>query len=99
MSPRSVLDGKPLWEQRAGVFNPKRYEYGYAPSPVMYRQTVIIAAEHDGDSYMVALDRASGKEVLAHTATGQHLVLDAFDSRSGWSRSVDDERSTSSGCL
>ena len=57
------LDGKPVWEQRVGVFNPKRYEYGYAPSPVLYRQTVIIAAEHDGDSYMVALDRATGKEV------------------------------------
>lgn len=57
------LDGQPLWQQRVGDFNPKRYEYGYAPSPVMYRQTVIIAAEHDGDSYMVALDRSSGKEV------------------------------------
>ncbi len=29
----------------------------------MYRQTVIIAAEHDGDSYLVALERATGKEV------------------------------------
>ena len=57
------LDGQPAWEQRVGDFNPKRYEYGYAPSPVLYRQTVIIAAEHDGDSYLVALRRDTGKEV------------------------------------
>ncbi|MCC6511459.1 MAG: PQQ-binding-like beta-propeller repeat protein [Pirellulaceae bacterium] len=57
------LQGKTLWEKRIGDFNPKRYEYGYAPSPVMYRQTVIIVAEHDGDSYLVALRRDTGEEV------------------------------------
>ncbi len=57
------LDGQPIWQVRVGDFNPKRYEYGYAPSPVFYRQLVIIAGEHDGDSYLVALERATGKEV------------------------------------
>jgi outer membrane protein assembly factor BamB len=57
------LDGNEVWKQRVGDFNPKRYEYGYAPSPVMYRNSVIIAAEHDGDSYLVALERATGKEL------------------------------------
>lgn len=57
------LNGKPLWQQRVGDFDPRRYEYGYAPSPVLYRQSVIVAAEHDGDSYIVALKREDGKEI------------------------------------
>lgn len=57
------LDGDVLWEQRVGDFNPKRYEYGYAPSPLLYRDMVIVAAEHDGDSYIAALRRTDGKEV------------------------------------
>lgn len=58
-----TLGGKPEWTKRVGDFNPKRYEYGYAPSPALYGDMVIVAAEHDGDSFIVALQRASGKEV------------------------------------
>lgn len=57
------LNGKEIWRQRVGDFNPKRYEYGYAPSPVMYRQWVIVTAEHDGDSYIAALNRRDGREI------------------------------------
>ncbi len=57
------LNGKKQWQKSVGPFNPKRYEYGYAPSPLIYQDTVIIAAEHDGKSFIAALDRASGKEV------------------------------------
>lgn len=57
------LQGQTLWQKRAGDFNPQRYEYGYAPSPIMYRQVVIVAAEHDGDSFIVALRRADGEEI------------------------------------
>lgn len=55
------LDGKLLWRTIAGPFNPRRYEYGYAPSPLVYRDTVIVAGEYDGDSFLTALDRATGK--------------------------------------
>lgn len=61
------LAGKKIWQETVGSFNPKRYEYGYAPSPLVYRGTVIIAAEYDGDSYLAALDRASGKQVWRTT--------------------------------
>ena len=56
------LDGKPLWDVKAGSFDPQRYEYGYAPSPVLYRDTVIVAAEYDGDSFLAAFNRADGQE-------------------------------------
>jgi outer membrane protein assembly factor BamB len=57
------LDGNKLWQITAGPFNPQRYEYGYAPSPVIYRGLVIIAAEYDGNSFLAAFNRADGKEI------------------------------------
>lgn len=55
------LTGKIVWRQAAGPFHPKRYEYGYAPSPVLYKNLLIIATEHDGPSAITALDRKTGK--------------------------------------
>jgi len=56
------LDGEKLWEKRLGDYNPQRYEYGYAPSPIVYRDTVIFAYEYDGPSALVAVARMDGKE-------------------------------------
>ena len=57
------LNGKPIWRQTVGPFKPKLYEYGYGPSPTLYGDTVIVAAEHDGPSYLAALDRRTGEPV------------------------------------
>ncbi|RMF44858.1 MAG: dehydrogenase [Planctomycetota bacterium] len=57
------FDGRAVWERTLGAFHPQKYEYGYAPSPVLYRNLVIVAAEHDGPSWIVALDRRTGREV------------------------------------
>jgi outer membrane protein assembly factor BamB len=57
------LSGNKLWQKTAGAFNPRKYPYGYAPSPLVYRGSVIIAAEYDGESFLVALDRATGREL------------------------------------
>ena len=57
------LDGKQVWQETVGPFRPRAFEYGYAPSPTLYRETVIIAAEFDGESAITALDRKTGKQV------------------------------------
>jgi outer membrane protein assembly factor BamB len=57
------FDGKKLWQKTVGPFNPTRYEYGYAPSPLIYRGSVIFAGEYDGDSFIAAFDRATGNEL------------------------------------
>jgi hypothetical protein len=57
------LQGKQLWQKTVGPFRPRRFEYGYGPSPQIYRDTVIMAAEFDGPSYLIALDRKTGKQV------------------------------------
>ncbi|WP_145088513.1 outer membrane protein assembly factor BamB family protein [Anatilimnocola aggregata] len=57
------LNGKKLWQKFVGDFHPQRYEYGYAPSPILYQNTVIIAGEWEKTSFLAAFDRASGAEV------------------------------------
>jgi outer membrane protein assembly factor BamB len=88
------LAGKQLWQKVVSPFHPRRYEYGYAPSPMIYRGTVIIAAEYDGDSSLAAFDRESGKEVwrtprpknisystpvVAHLAGRDQLLISGAD--------------------
>ena len=58
-----TLAGKEVWQKTVSPFRPRRYEYGYAPSPLIYRDTVIISTEYDGNASLAAFDRASGKEV------------------------------------
>ncbi|MFQ5733719.1 MAG: PQQ-binding-like beta-propeller repeat protein [Planctomycetaceae bacterium] len=53
------FDGKKLWAVRPGVFSSK---HGYCSSPVLYKDKVIVNGDHDGDAYIVALDRKTGKQ-------------------------------------
>ena len=58
------LKGKPVWKQTAGKFVPNEYKNGYAASPSLYGNLVIVAGDYDGgDSFLVAFDRAKGKKV------------------------------------
>uniref|UniRef100_A0A7C4QNH8 Dehydrogenase n=1 Tax=Schlesneria paludicola TaxID=360056 RepID=A0A7C4QNH8_9PLAN len=57
------LAGRQLWSKTAGAFRPKMYEYGYAPSPLLYRNSVIVAGEWDGNSFLAAFERATGNQL------------------------------------
>ena len=57
------LDGKPQWEQVAGKFTPDEYRNGYAASPVLYGNLVIIAGDFDGEAFLAALDGETGRRV------------------------------------
>lgn len=57
------LDGQTEWRKDIGPFNPRRYEYGYAPSPLLYDSAVIAVAEFDGGSWLAAFERTTGKEL------------------------------------
>lgn len=56
------LEGELLWDVEVGPYSPKLYEYGYAPSPLIYEKNVIIAADYEKGGYLVAYDRATGKQ-------------------------------------
>ena len=54
------FDGKEIWEKRPGVF---KSTHGYCASPILWKDKVIINGDHDGEAYIVALDRATGETI------------------------------------
>jgi outer membrane protein assembly factor BamB len=53
------FDGKQVWQKSPGRF---ASVHGFCSSPILYKDTVIVNCDHDGDGYVVALARATGEE-------------------------------------
>lgn len=51
------LDGRPQWTVRPGRF---ASVHGFCSSPVLFEDLVIVNGDHDGDAYIVALERQTG---------------------------------------
>ena len=62
-----TMTGERVWTKEVCRFRPRTYEYGYAPSPILYQNSVIVSAEYDGDSYITALDRKTGTQIWQTT--------------------------------
>lgn len=54
------FNGDQRWQVDVGAFVSA---HGFCSCPVLYANLVIINGDHDGDSYLVALDRSTGDEV------------------------------------
>lgn len=54
------MDGNELWNRHPGVFSSK---HGYCSSPVLWKDKVIINGDHDGDAYIVALNKETGEQI------------------------------------
>lgn len=54
------FEGKQVWAVRPGVFSSV---HGYCSSPIVWKETVIVNGDHDGDGYIVSLDRKTGETV------------------------------------
>ncbi len=54
------FDGRQLWVAQPGEFYSV---HGYSSSVLLFENLVIINGDHDGDAYLVALDRQTGKTV------------------------------------
>lgn len=52
------LDGTLVWQREVGGFTSK---FGYAPSPILYGSSVIVAADNWGVGFIAALDAKTGK--------------------------------------
>lgn len=67
------LEGRQLWQVPLGTrSNPKGW--GSAASPILHKDTVIVTAYDEGGA-MVALDKATGKEVWRAPADGLNTVF------------------------
>ncbi|MFM2094857.1 MAG: hypothetical protein RIS70_1981 [Planctomycetota bacterium] len=54
------LSGKELWRVAMGPFN---NDFGAASSPIIVDDLVILSQDHDTDSFLMAVDKRSGKTV------------------------------------
>ena len=55
------LDGRPLWETDLGDMR-IRLEFGEGASPTLYRDLLVVLWDHEGDSFIVAFDKRTGRE-------------------------------------
>jgi outer membrane protein assembly factor BamB len=53
------LAGQQQWIVRPGHFSSM---HGFCSSPILFQDKVIVNGDHDGDGYIVALDRRTGRE-------------------------------------
>jgi outer membrane protein assembly factor BamB len=57
------LDGKLIWEKDLGVQMRIRLQFGEGAAPALYGNLLIHPFDHEGGSFVVALDKRNGKEV------------------------------------
>ena len=62
--PNMVVDcydfaGKEIWRTSPGKLLSK---HGFCSSPILYKDTVILNGDQDGDGYLVALEKTTGKQ-------------------------------------
>lgn len=53
------LEGRQVWQLRVGPFSSM---HGFCSSPVVFEDLVIVNCDHDGDGYIVAMNRLDGRE-------------------------------------
>lgn len=57
-------DGKTLWKRSlTAEYGPVKGNHGLGSSPVQTAGTLILQVDHDGPSYLLAVDKATGKNV------------------------------------
>ena len=52
--------GRQVWSTRPGPFSSK---HGFCSSPILFQDKVIVNGDHDGNGYLVALDRTTGRQL------------------------------------
>jgi outer membrane protein assembly factor BamB len=53
------FDGNRVWQKSPGCFSSR---HGLCSSPILYKDTLIVNCDHDGDGYVVCLAKAGGAE-------------------------------------
>jgi len=56
------MKGKVLWERNFGQLN-KRMNFGEGSSPALYGDIIVVTWDHEGQSFIVALDKKTGKDI------------------------------------
>jgi len=60
------LDGNQQWERDLGVMR-TRNSFGEGSSPTVRGNTIVVNWDHEGDSFIVAMDKRTGEEIWRNT--------------------------------
>ena len=74
------FDGNLKWERDFGDMT-IRYSFGEGSSPALHGDTLVLIWDDEKESFIVAVDKRTGKELWRKTARGADLVDDAADRR------------------
>jgi len=78
------IDGKPLWSRDLGEF---QHIWGTASSPVIYQDRIILTAGPGLHTFLIALEKQSGKELWRATPEGS-TSEELKEFRGSWSTPV-----------
>ncbi|MGY8769251.1 MAG: outer membrane protein assembly factor BamB family protein [Pirellulales bacterium] len=67
------LNGKILWQVNAGSYQPQQFKWGYAPSPLIYKDSVIVASEFE-QGFIAAFGQSNGRRLWGIPRPG-HITL------------------------
>jgi outer membrane protein assembly factor BamB len=56
------MNGKPLWDVDLGD-KQMRNQFGEGSTPALYKDRIVVVWDHQGESFIAALDKKSGKEL------------------------------------
>ena len=56
------MDGNPVWERDLGDMQ-TRSAFGEGSSPALFGDTIVVTWDHEGQSFIVALDKRTGEEL------------------------------------
>jgi len=90
------LEGKLVWQRHLGKeYSPFELDWGHGSSPALYRDLLILLCDHVPASYLLALDKKTGKEkwkadrgkgvrsystpTIAHGPGGDELIVNASE--------------------
>jgi outer membrane protein assembly factor BamB len=89
-------DGKRVWQRHLGKeFAPFEINWGHSSSPALHQDLLILLCDHDPASYLLALDKTTGKErwkvdrgkgrasystpLVVQTARGPELIVNSSE--------------------
>jgi outer membrane protein assembly factor BamB len=60
-----TLDGETVWQRDLGKeYTPFDVRWGHGSSPALYKERLLLLVDHPLDSYLLAVDRRSGEDIL-----------------------------------
>jgi len=64
--------GRKRWSRDAGAFTPRLYRFGYAPSPVLWGDRVIVSSDFE-KGFLAAFRKSDGGEIWRTPRTSAHV--------------------------